>query len=61
MSSAKATMIEQINSMPDDMNTMEIVERLLILNRLEHSKQRCEAQGTMSDAEMMQHFRDRKI
>lgn len=60
MSSSKANVIEIINSMPDDMNEAQLVERLYMLMRLEHSKNRCEEEGTVSDEEVALHFAKKK-
>lgn len=40
MSGSKASVIEKINRMPDEMDEFELVERLYMLSRLEHSRQR---------------------
>ena len=39
MSGSKASVIEKINRMPDEMNEFELIERLYMLSRLEHSRQ----------------------
>ena len=38
MSGSKASVIEKINRMPDEMDEFELVERLYMLSRLEHSR-----------------------
>lgn len=48
MSRAKAIVLENINKISDDLDEMEIVERLYMLFRLEHSKKRCREEGTIS-------------
>ncbi len=60
MSASKANVIKKINLMPDDMDEAELVERLYMLTRLEHSKQRCKAEGTYTDAEVAEHFTRRR-
>lgn len=47
MSAAKAIVLENINKISNDLNEMEIIERLYMLSRLEHSKKRCEEEGTI--------------
>ncbi|MCM1246729.1 MAG: hypothetical protein NC293_13910 [Roseburia sp.] len=56
MSSSKASIIEKLNHIPDDMNEEEILERLYMLMRLEHSRNRCETEGVYSDEEVAEHF-----
>lgn len=38
----------------------QIVEQLYILMRLEHSKKRCEAEGTLSTEEVRKHFAEKR-
>ena len=47
MSIAKVAIIENINKISDDLDEMEIIERLYMLSRLEHSRKRCQEEGTM--------------
>lgn len=56
MSTSKASVIEKINLMPDDMDEEQLVERLYMLMRLEHSQKRCEEEGTYTDEEVAGHF-----
>lgn len=51
MSSSKASIIEKLNHISDDMNEEEIIERLYMLMRLEHSRNRCDEEGVYSDEE----------
>ena len=46
--------------MPDEMDEFELVERLYMLSRLEHSRQRCETEGTLSDEDVSEYFRQKK-
>ena len=48
MSTAKATILENISKISDELDELEIVERLYMLSRLEHSKRRCCEEGTVS-------------
>ena len=47
MSTAKAAIIENINKISDDLDEMEIIERLYMLSRLEHSRKQCREKGTI--------------
>lgn len=60
MSTAKATVIERINNISDNLDEMQIIERLYMLARLEHSIKRCENEGTVSDSELDSHFRAKR-
>lgn len=60
MSTAKATVIERINNISDNLDEMQIIERLYMLARLEHSLKRCENEGTVSDSELDGHFRAKR-
>lgn len=60
MSGSKASVIEKINRMPDEMDEFELVERLYMLSRLEHSRQRCETDGALSDEDVSEYFRQKK-
>ena len=48
MSGSKASVIEKINRMPDEMNG------------LEHSRQRCQTEGTFSDEDVSEYFRKKR-
>ena len=56
MSDSKASIIEKLKSIPDDMNEEEILGSLYMLMRLEHSRNRCETEGVYSDEEVEAHF-----
>lgn len=60
MSTSKANVIEKLNLIPDDLDETQIVERLYMLLRLEHSRQRCEEEGTYSDQDFINHFNKKK-
>lgn len=60
MSDSKASVIDKINMMPDDMDEAQLIERLYMLARLDHSKQRCKEEGTYTDAEIAEHFAKRR-
>ena len=47
MSSAKSIVLENMNKISNDLDEMEIIERLYMLFRLEHSKKRCKEEGTI--------------
>ena len=60
MSSAKSTLIDRIKNISDDLDEMQIIEQLYVLNRLEHSKRRCEEEGTISTEELKNHFANKR-
>ncbi len=60
MSTSKENVIEKLNLIPDDLDEAQIVERLYMLLRLEHSRQRCEEEGTYSDQDFIDHFNKKK-
>lgn len=49
MNGSKASIIEKLNHILDDMTEEQIIERLYMLMRLEHSRNRCEEEGTFLD------------
>lgn len=55
MSTAKVTIIENINKISDDLDEMEIIERLYLLSRLEHSRKRCQKEGTVQNSGKHKH------
>ena len=58
MSEAKATIIRILQNMPDDISDeMEIISRLYMLVRLEHSRKKCK-EGVLTDEEFDEHFRN---
>ena len=60
MSTAKAMVIDRINNISDNLDEMQIIERLYMLARLEHSIKRCEEEGSISDSDLDSHFKDAK-
>lgn len=61
MSTAKSLVIDKINMISDDItDEMQIVEQLYILMKLEHSKKRCEEEGTLSTGEVRKHFEEKR-
>lgn len=61
MSTAKSLVIDKINMISDDItDEMQIVEQLYILMKLEHSKKRCEKEGTLSTEEVRKHFEEKR-
>lgn len=60
MSHAKALVIDKINSISDDMDEMQIIERLYMLTRLDHSIERCEKEGTLSTDDIKNHFTEKR-
>ena len=56
MNSSKKSVIEKISLMPDDMDESQLIERLYMLMRLEHSQKRCDAEGTYSDEAVAAYF-----
>lgn len=59
MSTAKAAVIDRINNISDNLDEMQIIERLYMLARLEHSIKRCEEEGSISDSDLDSHFKPR--
>lgn len=58
MGNSKQKIIERLNCIPDDLSEEEIIERLYRIMRLEHSKQRCEKEGSFTDEQVTAHFAD---
>lgn len=56
MSNSKKNILEKLNHIPDNMSEEQIIERLYMLMRLEHSKKRCEEEGVYSDDEVQAYF-----
>ena len=56
MSGSKASVIEKINRMPDELNEFELIERLYMLSRLEDSSQRCHTLGSLSVEDVSEYF-----
>jgi hypothetical protein len=62
MSSAKAIVMEHLKSISDDVSDeAEVLNRLYMLLRLEHSKERCKNEGTVSDDEVAEYFSKKKV
>lgn len=60
MSTAKAMVIDRINTFSDDIDEMQLIEQLYVLTRLEHSKKRCSEEGTISTKELKEHFANKR-
>lgn len=60
MSRSKENVIDKINRMPDDMDEDQLVERLYMLTCLEHSRKRCQEEGTYTDEDVVRHFARKK-
>lgn len=56
MNSSKKSVIEKTGLMSDDMNESQLIGRLYMLMRLEHSQKRCDAEGTYSDEAVAAYF-----
>lgn len=56
MSKSKKNILEKLDKIPDDMSEEQIIERLYMLMRLDHSMKRCEEEGVYSDEEVQAHF-----
>jgi len=57
MSNAKNTIMEHLNLISDDVtDETEVLNRLYMLMRLEHSKERCKTEGALPDAEVAEYF-----
>lgn len=61
MSNAKAAIMEHLKLISDDVSDeAEVLNRLYMLMRLEHSKERCKTEGTLSDTEVAEYFHKKK-
>ena len=61
MNGAKAAVYERLQNLPDEItDEMEVVERLYVLSRFEHSRKRCREEGVLSDEQVTEHFRKKK-
>ena len=60
MSSAKSILIDKINNVSDELDEMQIIEQLYVVSRLEHSKRRCEEEGTVTAKELKNHFANKR-
>lgn len=60
MSTAKAMVIDRINTFSDDIDEMQLIEQLYVLTRLEHSKKRCSEEGTITTDELRKHFANKR-
>ncbi len=61
MSNAKSAIMERLNTISDDVkDETEILNRLYMLIRLEHSRERCKSEGTVSDDEVAEYFSKKK-
>lgn len=57
MSNAKTAIMENLKLISDDVkDEVEVLNRLYMLIRLEHSKERCKTSGTVSDDEVDEYF-----
>ncbi len=60
MSTAKELILDRVNNMPDDMDEEQMLDRLYMLSRLEHSRKRCLEEGTIKDSELNEHFKEKR-
>ena len=60
MSTAKELIIDRVNNMSDDMDENQMIDRLYMLSRLEHSRKRCQEEGTIKDSELDEHFKEKR-
>ena len=60
MSGAKAVVIDKVNSLSDELDELQIIERLYMLARLEHSIKRVEKEGSISEDALVEHFRKKR-
>ncbi|SDA60785.1 hypothetical protein SAMN02910275_01543 [Butyrivibrio sp. INlla18] len=60
MSTDKELMLDRVNCMSDDMDSNEILGRLFMISRLEHSKKRCQEEGIIKDSELEEHFKEKR-
>ncbi len=56
MSTAKTLVIDKINTFPDDIDEMQLIEQLYVLTKLEHSRKRCKEEGTLTTQEIKSYF-----
>ena len=61
MSTAKELIIDRVNNMSDDMDENQMIDRLYMLSRLEHSRKRCQEEGTIKDSELDEHFKEENL
>lgn len=61
MNESKSHIIKMLSSILDDMSEMDIVERLYMLIRLEHSIESCEKDGVYTNDEVKDHFANRTV
>ncbi len=61
MSSTKAIVMEYLKSISEDVtDEVEVLNRLYILLRIEHSIECCKNKGTVSDYEVAEYFSKKK-
>ena len=61
MSKAQAAIMEHLKLISDDVrDEAEVLDRLYMLARLEHSKELCKEEGTVSDEEVAEYFSKKK-
>ena len=57
MSGAKAAVMNNLQKVPDNItDEIEVINRLYVLARLEHSRKRCDEEGVYSDEDVDAHF-----
>lgn len=57
MSGAKAAVMNNLQKVPDNItDEIEVINRLYVLARLEHSRNRCDEEGVYSDEDVEAHF-----
>ncbi|MBQ7506155.1 MAG: hypothetical protein IJT05_02410 [Lachnospiraceae bacterium] len=60
MSTAKAAIFDEINSMPDSLDESEIIDSLYHRFRLKQSRESIEEYGTLSTDEVRDYFREKR-
>lgn len=60
MSTAKAAIFDEINSMPDNLDESEIIDSLYHRLRLKQSRESIEEYGTLSTDEVREYFREKR-
>ena len=60
MSTAKAAIFDAINSMPDNLDELGIIDNLYHRLRLKHSRDSVEEYGALSTDEVREYFRSKR-
>ena len=61
MNEAKTFVFDEVNSMPDNLNELEIIHHLYHRLRLKQSRNSIEEYGTLSSDEVRAYFQEKRI